>query len=249
MLHIAILVPVCSRGQFHENMADTPLCQQLLPSIASTISSDERAQNAYTLFVGVDDDDVFYMSRLKELMECGDAYGLPVTVLVLSDCSHHPVRAWNRLFEYACDAGCDYFLQVGDDVELLGRGWTTKFVRILQSQHDLGTVGPCSLNNYWGRKLQGQHIINENNFVHRTHHDIFGYFFHPQIRNWHCDDWITLVYGDYAHTRMDVHSHNAVQGSRYRIEPCTEIEKYVAGGECMLRRYMERNLNTFAPML
>ena len=32
-------------------------------------------------------------------------------------------------------------------------------------------------------------------FVHRTHYDIFGYYYPKEIMNWGIDDWITEIYG------------------------------------------------------
>ena len=36
--------------------------------------------------------------------------------------------------------------------------------------------------------------IIENGFFHRTHYDIFGYLFHPSLKNWYSDDYISEIY-------------------------------------------------------
>lgn len=36
----------------------------------------------------------------------------------------------------------------------------------------------------------------EYSMVHRTHIDIFGFYYPPSFRNWYVDDWITKVYGE-----------------------------------------------------
>lgn len=238
---IAILVPVCSRGQSYVSMDDVPIIRHLIPSLRRTIREEEWCTYEYTLFVGIDDDDVFYRKHLHDLLNWESDIPLRVVVQILGDCSHNPVRAWNKLFDQAYEMGYDYFFQVGDDVALYSDGWTTAFIRTLLHQGNLGTVGPYEPRNYWGRKLQNQNIVNENNFVHRTHYDVFGYFFYPSIRNWHCDDWITFVYGRYAIARMDIQCQNFVQGHRYKIEPCLSVEEYISHGKQILSQYLDRH--------
>lgn len=243
--HIALLVPVCSRGQTYTGIDDTPLIKEFLPAFCKTILPSERKKYEFRVLVGIDDDDAFYLDRWESLRDHTQThFSMKATVHILTDCAHNPVRAWNRLFEHAYMAGFEYFFQVGDDVILDTPGWVSTFVHVLQQQENIGTIGPSEMNNYWGRKLAGQHIVNENNFVHRRHYDIFGYFFFPEIRNWHCDDWITLVYDEYTVTRMDVRCRNVVQGNRYTIQPCTQIDAFVKKGKRILETYLERHLNT-----
>jgi hypothetical protein len=37
-------------------------------------------------------------------------------------------------------------------------------------------------------------VILTQAMVHRTHLDIFGYFFPEEIKNWYCDDWLNAMY-------------------------------------------------------
>lgn len=227
-MKIAILIPVCSRHQNYKRLEDAPLLKIFIPHFLRT----KEASYTYKLFVGYDDDDAFYLEHDHSLSSLED-----VDVSVLSNCQHHPTRAWNILFKKAIDQGFDYFFQVGDDVSMQTPGWTTSFVHRLQSQGNIGTVGPCEPSNYFGRLEARKPIVNENNFVHKTHYDIFGYFFPEQIKNWYCDDWITFVYGELATMVTSILCSNTVKGLRYNITPCAMIDEYVVKGKLTLQKH------------
>jgi hypothetical protein len=166
----------------------------------------------YQIYVGIDDDDVFFLRYADELR------GRGFRVRVVSGCQHAPARVWNELFKSAVPDGHEYFFQIGDDVILQSRKWTERFIEVLQSHGNKGVVGPCYPANFWGRKRGGGEMVIENAFVHRSHYDIFGTFFHPDITNWHCDDWITRVYEPWcAQMCEDIIVQNQCLGSRYTI--------------------------------
>lgn len=175
------MVPVCSRNQPWKTPEECFWIRDTLPALKKTLSPGVD----YSIYIGVDDDDAFFMSHRDQLG--GRA-------IVLSDCQHAPARAWNRLFEAAVADGHDYFFQMGDDVILETPDWTTRFIELLARNNNRGVVGPCNLENYNGRVAAGKPGVIENAFVHRTHYDIFHTFYPAEIRNWYCDDWITEVY-------------------------------------------------------
>lgn len=235
---IALLIPVCSRNQSYKGFEDVPLIRIFLRHFNDTKESDKYE---YKLFIGYDDDDEFYNNHKYELYDALDC-----CVIMLRNCQHNPVRAWNQLFEKAVEEDYDYYFQIGDDVGLLTYGWTTKFISKLEKQNNIGTVAPCEPLNYIGRKRLGKRIVNENNFVHKTHYDIFGYFFYPEIKNWYCDDWITFVYDETKFAYMDtlVVCSNEIKGDRYRIVECPEINQYIEHGQKVLKEYLKRCLST-----
>jgi len=67
-------------------------------------------------------------------------------------------------------------------------GWTEKFIRTLEGYDPalVGVVGP----NHSG----GNVGILTYDFVHRTHVDIFGYYYPRLFTDWWGDAWITRVY-------------------------------------------------------
>lgn len=227
-MKIAILVPVCSRNQNYKFIEDTPLMRCLLPSFERT----KEDGYTYTFFVGYDEDDDFYRNHATEL---------PGKVSILRGCQHAPARAWNVLASaaYADPAGYDYFFQIGDDVILETPKWTSQFVKYLQSHDNVGVVGPCNLVNHRQRVAANKPFVIENGFVHRKHLDTFGYFFHPGIRNWYCDDWLTRVYDPPYSAKLDttILCRNTVVDTRYAIEGCPDVSVKIADSRTTLQSH------------
>ena len=79
----------------------------------------------------------------------------------------------------------------------MDKGWVSECIKQLQSQNDLGVVGPLD----WQRELFRKQMyprpckfLLTQTFVSRKHMEIFGFYYPPEIINWYCDDWITRVY-------------------------------------------------------
>ena len=80
--------------------------------------------------------------------------------------------------------------------------------------------------------------------VHRTHLDIFPYYYPEVFDNWWIDDWITVVYGDARKYMLPdwevVHEIGSV-GTRYGVDMVQErllAEQVRLGGEA-IQRYLE----------
>jgi hypothetical protein len=230
MATIAILVPMCSRKCTYTSIEDTPFFNKLYPSFQKT--RDEGYN--YTFFIGFDDDDAFYIANKSHLET------ITPHVHILTGCQHAPAKAWNQLAEiaYASNQRFDYFFQIGDDVSLTKPGWTTRFIQKLSSHSNIGVVGPCNLDNYYRRVRNGKPPVIENSFVHRTHLDIFGYFFYPEIKNWFCDDWISRIYDQFfSEIQVDMECVNSIVDNRYAIVMCPNLPAYVTEGIQRILRY------------
>jgi hypothetical protein len=226
-MNVAILVPVCSRNQTYSSFEEIPFLKYLYPSFEKT---KEDGYN-YTFFIGYDDDDEFYTNNSQ-------LFGH--TSYRLEGCQHAPATAWNKLAEIAFNSETkyDYFFQIGDDVVLETLNWTTTFIRKLNQNNDIGVVGPCHLNNYNGRILQGRPYVIENAFVSRKHLEIFGYFFHPSIKNWFCDDWITQIYKNtFSEIQTEYMCYNSVM-DRYAIVGCHNISALIEEGSLQISKYI-----------
>ena len=82
---------------------------------------------------------------------------------------------------------CDYFYQLNDDIIFQGdSGWSTAFIKKLETQGNIGVVGP--LDGAW----RHDPLLTQA-FVHRAHFLIFEKFYPFGIRNWYSDSWITSV--------------------------------------------------------
>lgn len=197
---------MCSRNQSWLHYEDCSLDKVLLPSFEATKSQGFE----YQFYIGMDDDDEFFV-RYRDR--------LPGKAIAVSDCKHAPARIWNILCKEAYEDGCDYMFQLADDVFIETSGWTERFVETLQSNRNMGVVGPCHPTNYRLRHERGMPFVIENAFVHRRHYDIFNTLYPHEIKNWHCDDWITRVYdGILSRMCFDIIVQNTVVDQRYHIE-------------------------------
>jgi hypothetical protein len=224
-MNIAVLVPVCSRNQNYSSFEDIPFLKYLYPSFQKT----KEDGYTYTFFIGYDDDDIFYIENINILKE--------FKTFKLSGCRHAPATAWNKLAQIAFngDIKYDYFFQIGDDVILETPGWTSHFVNKLKEHNNVGVVGPCNLLNYNSRKNLNRPFVIENSFVSRKHIETFNYFFHPSIKNWYCDDWITRVYdGIFCDIQVDYTCSNIIVDTRYAIDNCNDINKFIEEGKQIL---------------
>jgi hypothetical protein len=248
---VSFLIPLCSRNLNVVDFKSTTFYKQVIPQFKKTIEPDLYE---YRMYIGIDDDDDFflrYQDDMKHLFDNMKGGGTPegclppsITIVILKACQHRPVRAWNILFERAYNAGSDFFLQIGDDVIIETPGWTSVFVERLKKQDNIGTIAPCEPVNYNLRKNQNSLIINENNFVHRTHYEIFEYFFQPEILNWYCDNWITCVYDERAYMCQQIICKNLIRDSRYAIHQCQNLMRYIIEGKEKVSKYIrKKNIN------
>lgn len=235
-MSLAILVPVCSRGQNYKNINDCHFFNILYPSYLKTTTETDRKNHKF--FIGIDSTDDFFQKNKSQF----ESYGFHV--VNLTECEHKVAKAWNFMFKTAFDLGFEYFYQLADDVKIITPGWTTCFIECLQRQENIGVVGPCDMNMYFERILQGHRPIIENCFVHKKHYEIFGLMFHSKIDNIFCDDWITEIYEraglmSFVHTRYSIE--NNVRNGRYNYVQQPEIHKYVQEGVKTLTNYIFEN--------
>ncbi len=238
---ISLLIPVCSRNLSVTHIKDTHLFKTVIPSYKKTF---EEELYTYYIYFGIDETDIFYLEH-QDILK---TVYTNIIIVILKNCEHRPTRAWNVLFNRAYDNNSDYMFQTGDDVIIETSGWTSIFIERLQKQNNIGTIAPCEPANYNLRKTNNSLIINENNFVHKTHYDIFGYFFHPEIINWYCDNWITCIYDEKAFMCKDIICKNIIRDSRYSIHQCQNLMQFIIEGKQKVSRYIrKKNINRTTP--
>ena len=230
MKHIAILVPVCSRKQNYTTLSSTPFMKILYPSFLKYKDDGYK----FSFYIGYDSTDDFYSQHIQDLPELINEN---LQIIKLIDCEHKPAKAWNILFKNAIIDECDYYYQIGDDVQI-ECPWTNIFVSILQENNNVGVVGGCHLMNYRGRVASGAPPVIENAFVHKKHYHIFKTFFDERIDNWYCDDWITEVYKPNNSVHInDIFVKNLVM-DRYQIRNINnEIVRYIREGKEKILRW------------
>lgn len=186
---IGILIPSTSRNRNWSSWKETYLYSLTLKSFLLTYDKE----HTYTFYIGIDRGDLIYddetvvhnIRRFISIMK-----NTTIEFMYMDDIKRgHLTVMWNRLFDRACDDGCDYFFQCGDDIEFVTTGWVNACIKTLQEHQEIGLTGP--LNN-------NARILTQS-FVSRKHRELFGYYFPPDILNWCCDDWINGVYRGIQH--------------------------------------------------
>jgi len=117
----------------------------------------------------------------------------------------------NHLSKEAYTTGCDYLYRINDDTEFI-TPWTSAFIATLASfsPPNIGVVGPTC--------HEGNTAILTHDFVHRSHIDIFGSHYPPELTDWWLDDWISLVYGDERTLKLpQVVVQHHVLATRYEV--------------------------------
>jgi len=138
------------------------------------------------------------------------------TKLSLVECHHagKPTWAQNDAMLEAYLDHVDYFYRVNDDTRMHSGGWTEKFIATLENYDPprVGVVGP----NHSG----GNVGILTYDFVHRTHIEIFGFYYPRIFTAWYADNWVTQVYSPQRSTKLaDVHlTHTMALGRRYNLQ-------------------------------
>lgn len=228
MVVVALLIPLCSRGQGYAELESTPFFTQFYPSFERTKSSGYT----YRIYLGYDEDDEFYRQHHAQLAD-------KFRVSVLTGCQHAPARAWNQLCARAYEEGAEYFFQCGDDIVLETPNWTERFITELEEHQGIGVVGPCDPHNHWARVQMNRRIIVEISFVSRKHYEIHGSYFHPEIRNWYCDDWISEIYrGFHFCIFTDIIARNTNRRERYVIDHCPEFPRCLEEGIAKIKSYL-----------
>ena len=155
-------------------------------------------------------------------------------------CNHSGKVAWahNDALMAGYKDGMDYFYMVNDDTIMISNNWTNIYVEQLAQFYppNVGVVGP----DHYGGKTD----ILTYFFAHRTHVDIFHYFFPRIFVDWFMDDWLTLLYEPHNVIKMqNVHiDHTCEQGTRYKIhrEAGFHLKDTVEADRTRLRHYLEK---------
>jgi len=110
------------------------------------------------------------------------------------------------------------------------KGWIKECILELQSDNNIGVSGLQNIN--------GNIKIITQPFVHKTHIDIFGYFYPEEIINWYCDDWINEIYSKnrYIINNIFTSSNNGIE-ERYNVISNVNLEYYVNRDKLIIENY------------
>ena len=240
-----------------------PLVELMAPSLLRTAETDRFR---YKLFVGIDDDDAYWMDEghqryVKNMFENANAHhsdnseaeegegestnryrNQQIEVVFLpipqrKDGGRHRVP-FNEVCRAAYDDGADYVVRINDDTEFTSEYWTSVGIAALLTFHppNLGVVGPTC--------GQGNTRILTHDMTHRTHMEVFGrdQYYPPVFGNLFLDDWISAVYGPSRTAKLPhwhVHHHAALTRYQYRLGDETFLAETLAEGRQSVDRWLE----------
>jgi len=191
----------------------------LLPSFCRTASS----QFSYAFYLAYDYTDRFFSSgrlsaafaaSFRRLVSELCPRDVAVT-LHLVNCSYQGNPAWSQndaMMEAYLD-NVDYFYRINDDTKMETSAWAEAFVAALDKFDPprVGVVGP--------HHMGGNARILTYDFVHRTHINVFGFYYPRGFKSWFGDGWITRVYNPHRCTKLHQVTvrHTLNLGRRYSV--------------------------------
>ena len=198
-----------------------PFFRSLLPSFCRSISKNYN----YAIYLAFDSTDSFFGDKpfinafhqnFNTIISKSCTHVTGNVTLHFIECSHtgNPARAQNDAMMEAYLDGCEYFYRINDDIQFLSPGWTEEFVATLHDFNppNVGVVGPMHSG--------GKESILTFDFVHRTHVNIFGFYYPRLFTDWWADDWMTTVYQPEWSIKLASVKvlHTMEIGTRYQID-------------------------------
>ena len=219
---IALGVAMSTNGMdLSKNMElQLPFLTTLLPSFCQTGSSGYD----YHFYIAFDHSDIFmssaksrlwFESKVAELvkMHCVGSFNVS---LHLISCDHAGKPAWaqNDAMMQGYWDNMEYYFRLNDDARLDTPDWTEAFIKELDSRNPagVGVVAPYHIG--------GNTRVYAYDFVHKTHIDIFGFYYPRVFPDWFADDWMTRLYpAPYSQQLRNVRVIHMGVKSRYRGTP------------------------------
>jgi hypothetical protein len=187
LTRIALILPTTSKKRNYINYQDCDFISILLHSFLVTY--DKYNNFEYTFYLGYDHDDIFYLENKDNIINYFKNLKIKNLTIQMIKINlkerGHLSEIWNILFKKAIKDNNDYIYQLGDDIRFLDKNWEINFISKLKENNNIGVIGPMDLNN--------DKILTQS-FVHKTHYNIFQYYFPKIIKNLYIDNWIENVY-------------------------------------------------------
>jgi len=207
MTRIAFLVPATTHKREWKDYTETDLYMFLMKSLEEHPPSGVEI----TILVGYDHDDTMY-SVAENRMRFNAVF--PFTIKWYEyDGSYKgkPTWIWNSLGDIAVNQGFEWFKALGSDIIVpKDKGWIGKMINDLKKSKKVGLSAGDSGN---------PELPMTQFLIHKTHIQIFGWIFPPQIENWGCDNWIQEVYPEkYIHYSPHLKLLNLGGSPRYEIK-------------------------------
>ena len=214
---VAILIPTSNNGKSWNKAEDTYLYNYSIKTLLETTNE------AYTIifYIGIDTDDKIWLKRenIDTIMKLREnRKNVYFKFYKMNNIEKgHVTQMWNRLFNYAYQDKCHYYLQCGDDIIFSTKDWLDDCIRSQKLHGNIGVTGMVDKMNCY---------VLTQTFVSYKHMLIFDFYFPPTIKNWFCDDWINCVY--YSRFYFPLINHHCYNiGGKPRYPPVFPIKDYL----------------------
>ena len=214
VIGVAILIPTTTNKIKYPSLHNFTLMTECLPSIKATVEPKFN----YKVYIGTENNDflVTQFDKIKSL----SAGNIEIIPMIVKGGTFNIVI--NEIARQAYKDGVDYMCRINDDTTFMTKNWTSFGIKTLSNFEpaNVGVVGPTC--------RQGNIHVMTHDMVHRTHLEIFNYYYPPVFENWFLDDWITLVYKPNRSIKLETWEvfHSLKQGTRYTVH--FSLEKFLA---------------------
>ena len=249
---IAVCASTTSRGLQPSVLEQLSLFRLALPSLVATFRQGASSEPVPELWVYVayDVGDMFYDSAARELDVRAwldthlvgplAAAGVRAqhALLRFENALRKPGPIFNFMMAAAAEDGADYLYRINDDTEF-ETPWVGLALSTLRgySPPNVGVVGPIC--------REGNTRIITHDLVHRTHLEIFDYYYPPVLSDWWMDDWITMVYDERRFTKgpFVVRHHVSMHGTRYSVDYAHEqkLQGELQAGRTQIQAWLTKS--------
>ena len=204
---IALLIAATTRKITSPSLETLALTTRCIPSLKATVEPGF----IYRVYIGTEYDD-YLVSQFATLrtLSSSNFEIIPVTVAEGGTLN----KVLNAIALRAYNEGAEYMSHITDDTRFLTKNWTSFAIMTLNNYipKNIGVVGPTF--------REGNTEVMTHSMVHRSHFDIFKFYFPPIFDNWYEDDWITFVYSPLRSRKLQTWEiqHTLEHGTRYNID-------------------------------
>jgi hypothetical protein len=220
-MKVAFIVPSTTNGRDWSKAEDTYLWNILCNSLQKY-----TPQHQIKLFIGYDSDDKVYSIAEERLKFQAVFNNFKIEFFPMVNLKGKLSTIWNRLGEQALAQDYNYIKILGDDIKMPNDGgWLGCMINKLKKNQNIG----------WSAGFSNNDRIATQFLVHKTHYEIFGFFYPNEIKTWGVDDFLHNVYPEkYRNWLQSYPLYNLGGEPRYEIQ---FSEKFV---EAIIRRYKPR---------
>jgi hypothetical protein len=150
--------------------------------------------------------------------------------------------AVNEIADVAYDDNMTYFVRINDDTRCISPNWASTGITTLLGciPANVGVVGRTLI--YANIKKKDRNPVLIHDMVHKTHLDIFGFYYSPVFENGWADDWISEIYKSNRSTKITDWTvrHDIIHGARYTVS--MELYQYFHSIKEQNKRVIEKYL-------